>query len=148
MEVEERGLNPVGLAPRNLGQDVMRALVAVLFAFATGGVVAAVTGTLSPLYFVWIAFVGPSVFLALILGYGSRDRSVFAAKLLGALLGWALFLVLFWLWDRGSQWLFSFRTAVVVVGPLLAAGFVAAGEFTGELVLRRTRQVQSDGKAY
>lgn len=144
MEVKPAQSKPVASARRSLGEDVVRALVALAVALATGIPVASVTGTLSPIYVIWTATVAPAIFLALILGYGSRDRSVLVARLSGALLGWTLLLGLFWFWNPGSGWLFSFRTYVVVVGPLLAVGFVAAGQIAGEMVLRMTRKVPSD----
>ncbi len=85
------------------GRDVVRALFAVMLGFVSGGALAAVAGTLNPVYVVWTAFAGPFVFLALILGRGSRDRYISAARMAGAFAGWVLFVGVFWFSDRGSQ---------------------------------------------
>jgi hypothetical protein len=116
-----------------------------MLGFVSGGALAAVFGTLNPLYVIWTAFVGPFVFLALLLGHRSRVRRVFAARLSGAFFGWSLFVGLLWFWDRGSQWFFSGRGFVLIIGPPLAAGFIAAGEVLGDVVLRMVRAARFEG---
>jgi hypothetical protein len=145
MELETSASSAPHLESHPLGQDIVRAFLGVMLGFLSGGALAAVTGTLNPLYVVWAAVAGPFLFLALILGHRSRVRRVFAARLSGAFIGWSLFVGLFWFWDRGSQWFFSGRGFVLIIGPPLAAGFIAAGEVLGDVVLRMTRAARFEG---
>jgi high-affinity Fe2+/Pb2+ permease len=101
-------------------------------------------GTLNAVYVVYTAFAGPFVFLMVILGWKAPDRGVSLARCVGAFGGWVIFLGLFWFFDYGVQWLFSFRASAVIIGSALAGGFVAAGESLADTILRRARTARKN----
>ena len=131
-----------GAPSRRLAQDVLRALAAIALGFLSGLLIGLVIGTLNPFYVLWTALIGPTVFLVLLLGRGAQDRQLYRVRRLGALGGWILFLVLFWFYPLGVQWLFSFRSFAPVPGSLAAAGFVAIGETVGDKVLQWIRMAR------